>query len=145
MGCLNPRISPTTATMGYRWRGVGLDVYKEPEYSLWLPGAGVAESWEEKSRPRYTSSWQAVPFYSTDVSAAFKVVDRMMKRGYWLELKWLELKSPFFEGESWWAGFTPLKVTGWNGEPDNNMAGDTAMLAICRAALESCCELEANA
>lgn len=83
-------------------------------------------------------NYHGCPEFSADVGAAFQVVAKMQGRGYWLELK-----SPFFEGEQWWAGFTPLYTSGWNGEPDNNMPGSSAMLAICRSALYTMAEVVA--
>ena len=47
---------------------------------------------------------------------------------------WLELKSPFFPGQPYFAGFTPHNTTGWNGVPDNKRAGDTGPAAIFEAA-----------
>ena len=68
--------------------------------------------------------------YSTDLKAAFELAIEMEARGYWLRLI-----SPFQAGEPWWAGFTPLGTSGWNGRPDYEASGPTPMVAICRAVL----------
>ena len=54
---------------------------------------------------------------------------KMQERGFWLELK-----SPFFPGQPYFAGFTPHNTTGWNGVPDNQRAGPTGPAAIFEAA-----------
>lgn len=69
------------------------------------------------------------PHYSTSIADAWVVVERMRERFHW------EIKTPFMEGQSHWAGLTPLGTTGWNGVPDFKASADTAPLAICRAAL----------
>ncbi len=109
----------------------------------WITGPGLHAVWVPVSYTKRCDHdncvpQQHVPQFSTDVSAAFQVVEQMWKKGYWLELK-----SPFFEGESWWAGFTPRSCSGWNGEPDHNMPGEGAAVAICRSALSAMAELEA--
>lgn len=69
--------------------------------------------------------------YSTNIGAAWQVVEELSDRFH------LQLTSPFQFNEPWWAGFTPLGVTGWNGRPDFKASGDTAPLAICLAALKA--------
>ena len=54
---------------------------------------------------------------------------KMQERGFWLELK-----SPFFPGQPYFAGFTPHKTTGWNGVPDNQELAFTGPAAIFEAA-----------
>lgn len=66
---------------------------------------------------------------TTNIVDAWRVVDKLQ------EQFWLELKSPFNRGEKWTAGFTPRGTSGSNGTPDFSAAGETAPLAICRAAL----------
>jgi hypothetical protein len=68
---------------------------------------------------------------STDISAAWAVVERMRENGMWMKLT-----GPFYtDAPLWNAGFTPHGMTGFNGRPDFCGHGDTAPLAICRAAL----------
>ena len=50
---------------------------------------------------------------------------------------WLELKSPFFAQQPWFAGFTRTGETGWNGVPDNQCGADSACVAVCLAALRA--------
>lgn len=66
---------------------------------------------------------------TTKMIDAWQIVDKLQGR------YWLELKSPFDTGDKWFAGFTPRGASGWNGTPDFTATGETAPLAICRAAL----------
>jgi hypothetical protein len=66
---------------------------------------------------------------TTNIADAWRIVEKLQSR------YWLDLKSPFEAGEQWQAGFTERGATGWNGKPDFRGAGETAPLAICRAAL----------
>ena len=63
---------------------------------------------------------------------AWQVVEVMMQRGFHARLK-----TPFESGQPFFAGFTPLGVSGWNGRPDHEGSGDSMPLAICRAALQA--------
>lgn len=81
------------------------------------------------------SCCDVVPCYSSEVSAAFSVVERMRELGWWCQMR-----TPWGgddEGDGYWAGFTPQGVTGWNGRPDHWTKADTMPEAICRAALEA--------
>lgn len=74
-----------------------------------------------------------VLYYSTDISAAWLVVEELNKRGYWCQMR-----TPFQagdDGDGYWAGFTPHGVSGWNGRPDHWTSAETLPLAICLAAL----------
>ncbi len=76
----------------------------------------------------------AVPHYSTDIAAAWLVVEAMQtfnEDGYHAVLK-----TPFTLGNAYIAGFTPHGVTGWNGAPDFVGFATTAPHAICLAALK---------
>jgi hypothetical protein len=73
--------------------------------------------------------WQPAISPSTDIAAAWEVVEKINEKYHW------KLHSPFITGSEWFIGFTPHGVTGWNGTPDFNASGNTAPLAICRAAL----------
>lgn len=68
-------------------------------------------------------------FPTTNIADAWRIVERLQSE------YWLDLKSPFEAGDQWQAGFTECGATGWNGEPDFRGTGETAPLAICRAAL----------
>jgi len=81
-------------------------------------------------RPGKSQSLQEVPAFSTSIAAAWEIVDKASEMGYHARVK-----SPFMPGELYWAGFTPHGSTGWNGRPDYEGSGETAALAICRAAL----------
>jgi Phage ABA sandwich domain len=69
--------------------------------------------------------------YSTDIAAAWEVVEKMSDRFHW------RIQSPFEAGGLWFAGLTPLGATGWNGRPDYNIGDHSAPLAICLAALKA--------
>lgn len=81
------------------------------------------------------------PYFSSDVLAAWQVVQKMRELGWWMRLQ-----SPFESDDSTWnAGFTAHSCTGWNGRPDHSGQGDTAPLAICLASLKALgVELPAN-
>lgn len=65
----------------------------------------------------------------TKIGDAWLVVEKLQNRF------WLELKSPCSSGGKWFASFAPLGASGWNGQPDFCGTGETAPLAVCRAAL----------
>ena len=65
------------------------------------------------------------------ISDAMQRMDSILRRGWWMELR-----SPFTPGDVWRCGITPLYVRGWNGHPDREATGDTAIEAIMR-----CCDL----
>jgi ABA sandwich protein len=71
-----------------------------------------------------------LPRYSTDFSAAWGVVEEMERRGFHGVVR-----TPFTPEDGYHAGYTPHGSTGWNGRPDHRGSGETAPLAICRAAL----------
>ena len=66
----------------------------------------------------------AVPAYSTEIAAAWQVVEKMMERGWYLFLD-----TAGFDGEEWRAQFRDPESRFARGE------AATAPLAICRAAL----------
>jgi hypothetical protein len=72
-----------------------------------------------------------VPHYSTDIAAAWEVVEKMSQKYHW------RIQSPFDVGDEWYAGLTPRSVTGWNGRPDHYAGAPSAPLAICLAALKA--------
>lgn len=73
---------------------------------------------------------QVPPCYSTDIAAAWPVVEALEGRGFCIRLT-----TPFLPGEPYTCGATPQGTTGWNGRPDHLATAPTAPLAICRAAL----------
>lgn len=73
---------------------------------------------------------ERVPDYSITWEGMRLVVESMQAKGWWLVLK-----SPFVLGEPYYAGFTPLGTSGWNGRPDFGASGDDAPHAVCLAAL----------
>lgn len=81
-----------------------------------------------------------IPSYSASIYFALEVQAEMHRRGYWMSLRSSFDKDggKFYDG--WFCGFTPHLTSGWNGAPDNSTQGDTAPLAICRAALKTVLE-----
>jgi hypothetical protein len=67
--------------------------------------------------------------FSSDPSACYELKLKMAEKYHWI------IKSPFIPGEYWYAGLTPLGVTGWNGTPDYEESGKTEMEAVCKCAL----------
>lgn len=75
-------------------------------------------------------AWDAdCPAFSTNIGAAWLVVQELESAFH------ATLKTPFMKGDMYWAGFTPLGATGWNGRPDFSGKGHTMPLAICHSAL----------
>lgn len=70
----------------------------------------------------------AIPYFSSDVAAAFLVVEAMRERGWHLDLQDHELS---YDHEPWWAKFTP--AVGCHAEA----WAETAPLAIVKAALRA--------
>lgn len=141
--------------MGWRWLSfVGRPVRSTPSYPKecrvrqeFPPESQLSQRWldylaELKAAPSvgdeplaycYESSMgpHQKPPWTTDIDAAWQVVEKMQERGFWCEVK-----SPFSkEYPDWHAGFTRHMETGWNGRPDHRGSGTTAPEAICRAAL----------
>jgi hypothetical protein len=48
-----------------------------------------------------------------------------------------DVRTPFGPGDPFWAGLTPMNVTGWNGRSDWRASGETMPLAVCRAILRA--------
>jgi len=71
-------------------------------------------------------AYHSVPHYSTDIAAAWLVVERMKDNGCSLQLHWEAGRS-----RQWVADFVEESDEEFTGE----QLGDTAPLAICRAAL----------
>lgn len=129
--------------MGYQWV-----VFRRPPYSgepmrglfspdnlaltvgnvalreIWQPWDGVTEVAIALDGYRYVYRW------SQDATLAMEVNQKITHMGLWLRLQ-----SPFEPESHWFAGYTPIGVTGWNGAPDVQRWGTTAAEAICRAAL----------
>lgn len=81
-----------------------------------------------------SSAVDEVPHYSTDIRAAWEVIESMTKRGLWCEMR-----TPFGADDlddGYWAGFTPYGTSGWNGIPDHWTSATTLAEAICLAALQ---------
>jgi hypothetical protein len=62
--------------------------------------------------------------YSTDITAAWSVVDKMRDEGYWMELI-----GPMNPRDEWVARFVQINWV-------EDASADTAPMAICLAALE---------
>ncbi len=80
-----------------------------------------------------------IAHYSTDIAAAWQVVEKMRDLGYWCQMR-NEFEA--HDGPDCWAGFTPHSTTGWNGRPDHWTQAETLPLAICLAALKAVGVLE---
>ncbi len=84
---------------------------------------------------RTGSFFGAPPAYSTDIAAAWQVVEKMTERYHW------RIVSPFDPRQEdcrlWFAGLTPHSCSGWNGRPDYEEGAETPALAICLAALKA--------
>jgi hypothetical protein len=74
-----------------------------------------------------------VPYYETDIAAAWQVVERMRGKGFWLHLHHAKAKLGFI------AFFLP------EGGSSRTHHGDSAAVAICRAALAAVRAFETTA
>lgn len=85
----------------------------------------------------YPLGHDVAPYYSTNIAAAWEVVEKLYADGYWAELQtpWNEPGGEANQGHS--CGFTPFLTTGWNGVPDHWTPAPTMPLAICLAALKA--------
>ena len=137
-------------------RALGLDVVGEGRCQKYEHGEwGVSTGWPKEVtpawpiRPIYVAHcvcdledfdgmpmfghfWgclDVVSEYSTDIAAAWQVVEWMCERGYWCEMR-----TPFGTGDhndGYWCGFTPHLTSGWNGVPDDWTSAPTLPEAIC--------------
>lgn len=81
------------------------------------------------------------PFYSTNRGDAWKAVEAFAK----LRKMHASVRTPFETRlrpghpsyPLYWAGFTPMGTTGWNGRDDWRGSGETMPLAVCRAILRA--------
>ena len=99
------------------------------------------QEWDDKKEcPEYIPSgkpWRThqidakpVPYFSTSPGACYELKLKLIDKYHW------EIKSPFLQGEPWFAGLTPLNVTGWNGNSDYQESGETEMEAVCKVVLK---------
>lgn len=75
--------------------------------------------------------WPRLPHFSTEPAAAWAVVEKLGEKFHAV------IKTPFYPGADFLAGFTPHNATGWNGRPDYMAQAKSAPLAICLAALDA--------
>jgi hypothetical protein len=81
----------------------------------------------------YNASYGSWPNYSTDIAAAFLVVEKMRDRGR----HWRAVQS-CIAGERYRVGFTATGCSGgWHGVPEHEAVADALPLAICLAALKA--------
>jgi hypothetical protein len=107
--------------------------YEESEWLYFIPSG--------KPRRTHMIDAKPVPRFSRDIAAAWQVVERMHKQGFWCQMR-----TPFEadDASDFWAGFTPHSTTGWNGRPDYWTQATTMPHAICLAAL-ACIQEQTNA
>jgi hypothetical protein len=124
--------------MGWRWRrGAHYDVSSVPasqQQHLLAPGESVGEqpsgeftSIVEGDWPPADGRiiWNHMPEYSTDIAAAWLVVERMRADGWWPEVKYLV----DWDNAAKWYAACHRPPHQWSA------TAATAPLAICRAAL----------
>lgn len=93
----------------------------------YLPVPWLMDVCEDVLSGYFEGAVTVIPDYLTDIAAAMGLAESIVDR------YWLELHTPFCIGEPYFAGFTPLGTTGWNGVPDNKCPGDKAGQAITRS------------
>ena len=77
-----------------------------------------------------------LPHFSTNISAAWEVVERLDALGYWFQGR-TRFDNEGEHDDGCWAGFTPHLTTGWNGQPDHYTNAPSMPHAICLAALKA--------
>lgn len=88
---------------------------------------------EEDEFGEVSEVWKRVPRYSTDISAAWDVVEAMRLRGYWFEIKKMTCPPKHRCDVCCWFVRNPYDV---RERLNNTYAGSCSLAtAICRAAL----------
>lgn len=103
----------------------------------WQPG--LTEDWREPVKENHVpgvryngdSSKIILPHYSTNIAAAWEVVEKLQVTHYVN----VNIHTPFFDGELHWCYFELHKHT--DTHPLWSASGNTTPLAICRAALKA--------
>lgn len=108
---------------GWRWlvsEGSGKrGIFSEQNNPGWF-------SREASGHERLAYEWDCkLPYYSFDIASAWKLVERMQAEGHCLEVR------PYVKVSS---GY---RVSIWEGGELDYATGETAPLAICRAALKA--------
>lgn len=96
-------------------------------------GHGLAVSFDERTGQRIEHQWweytyDSLPNYSTRISKAWKVVERMRAKNWQFRLQELALKQ-------WQAAFLWIEYPNMSASKAVNGIGGAAPEAICRAAL----------
>jgi hypothetical protein len=110
--------------MGVVWRKVGVNGVVKAT----LDPLGYYSQHEEcrPDFPRWSDYCRDVPAYSTDIAAAWQVVEHMATNHY----RWWEMaRRPFKDGLGALVNFT--------GDPKDSCVAPTVPLAICLAALKA--------
>ena len=107
---------------------VARQVWKVQPSAVYFNDLGGFSAW---MRDGLCHAEARIPPYSTNIAAAWEVVERLRNRFH------ARITTPFTAGEQFFCGFTPLGITGWNGRPDFSAGAETAPLAICLAALKA--------
>lgn len=113
---------------GRRWVLTDSIVVNKCRYRVptWIP-----EGTDINNPPAGTMVGQRPPRYSEEIDTAWRIIDKLADRYH------VRVTGPFRLGDPYFAGFTPLGCSGFNGRPDYQASGKTAALAICWAGLEA--------
>jgi hypothetical protein len=93
-------------------------------------GARADQIWAD------SGDWKVIdcPCYSTDIAAAWEVIEHLQSRGYSFSLIWdAHETSKVFYISNYYNG---LPCRGWKNREDFEIVEDSAPLAICLAALK---------
>ena len=93
------------------------------QFGSWFPSADQLGRTVQIDDGYSKKAWRP----TTSIEQAMMCAKKMEDKWHW------ELYSPFIIDEPYFAGFTPLGVTGWNGRPDHQKGAETPELAICLA------------
>jgi hypothetical protein len=107
------------------WPRHNIQTFENLDLALWHYCDGSHEKGS-------SCQWQQIPLYSTDIAAAWQVVEKMQSVTPGGDIH-IECLDGEWEVSTCHGAFTPLGADGWR----DFSAADTAPLAICRAALKA--------
>jgi len=92
-----------------------------------IPVPWLMDLVEEELSGYLDGKLQCIADYPNDIAAAMDLALSIADR------YWMELHTPFRVGDPFFAGFTPLGTSGWNGWPDNQCEAEKPGAAITKA------------
>lgn len=117
-----------------KWKREGSRVYS-PFYPTFEPSRFGSHNNCNKCGDRYFStSWDGPNSYSTDIAAAWEVVEKFIKDGKHINIAYYQKLGPNIDGPPYEAHWTVTGIYAWDLE---KAQAETAPHAICLAALKA--------